>query len=303
MQVHRVEAGQHGAEIFRTDRNHGGEAHRGADRVAAADPVPQAEAVGRCDAKGGNAGGVCRDRDKVPGQRALVAQRVQAPGPCRRGVGHGLGCGEGFRADHEQRFGRVQATRRRIEFGAIRARNKAEGQVALAVLAQGLMGHHRAQVRPADAEVDDIADALAGVPAPGAAAHLQRKCRHAFKHRVHLARDVEAVDDDALALGRAQCRMQGGALLGQVDRVTAEHRRDPFPQAARGSQIDQEPPGFAGDAVFRVVEVDAGRFSAKTFAAPAVVRKQLPQVGIANRIEVGSQRLPLEARCEHLWPR
>jgi hypothetical protein len=47
---------------------------------------------------------------------------------------------------------------------------KAEGQVALAVVPQRLVGHHRPQVRAADADVDDVADALAGVALPLAAA-------------------------------------------------------------------------------------------------------------------------------------
>ena len=44
--------------------------------------------------------------------------------------------------------------------------------------------------------------------------------------RVHLGDDVDAVDHEALALRRAQRDVQHRALLGDVDVVAAEHRRD-----------------------------------------------------------------------------
>jgi hypothetical protein len=51
MLVHRVEAGQHGAEIVRPHGDHGGQADRAVHRIAAADPVPEAENVGGIDAE------------------------------------------------------------------------------------------------------------------------------------------------------------------------------------------------------------------------------------------------------------
>ena len=51
MLVDRMEAGEHRAEIVRADRDHGREADRGIHRIAAADPIPEAEHVGGIDAE------------------------------------------------------------------------------------------------------------------------------------------------------------------------------------------------------------------------------------------------------------
>ena len=48
------------------------------------------------------------------------------------------------------------------EIGRVDIGDEAERQVAVGVMAQGLVGHHRPQVGPADADVDDVADRLAG---------------------------------------------------------------------------------------------------------------------------------------------
>ena len=110
---------------------------------------------------------------------------------------------------------------------------KRKRHVALAVVPQRLVGHHRAEVGAADADVDDVADALAGMPEPVAAAHLVGERGHAVEHRVHLGHDVVAVDDDRTAPRGARKRdVQHRALLGRVDLLAAEHRVDALAQAA-----------------------------------------------------------------------
>src|SRR5258707_15656977 len=46
-----------------------------------------------------------------------------------------------------------------------------------------LVGHHRPQIGAADADVDDVADWLAGVAAPRTAAYAIGKIGHAVEHR------------------------------------------------------------------------------------------------------------------------
>ena len=65
--VHLVEAVEHGAEVVRADGEHGREADRRVHRVAAADPVPEAEHVGGVDAELGHLAGIGRDGDEVLG--------------------------------------------------------------------------------------------------------------------------------------------------------------------------------------------------------------------------------------------
>ena len=59
-----------------------------------------------------------------------------------------------------------------------------------AVVAQRLVGHHRAEVGAADADVDDVADRLAGVAGPRAAADALGEVGHPVEHLVDLGDDV-----------------------------------------------------------------------------------------------------------------
>ena len=111
-------------------------------------------------------------------------------------VGHGLQRGEGLRRDDEQRLCRIEVAHGLGEVGAVDVGDEAERHGALAVVAQRLVGHHRAEVGAADADVDDIANALAGVALPLAAAHAVGESRHLVEHGVDLGHHVLAVDDD-----------------------------------------------------------------------------------------------------------
>ena len=102
---------------------------------------------------------------------------------------------------------------------------------AVAVVLQRLVGHHRPEVGAADADVDDVADALAGVALPRAAADAVGEVGHPVEHRVDVGHDVLAVDDDRRASRRAQRDVQHGAVLGDVDLLAAEHRVDARAQA------------------------------------------------------------------------
>ena len=74
MFVHLVEAGQHVAELFGADGEHRRKADGGIHRIAAADPVPEAEHVGRVDAELLDFLGVGGDGDEVLGDGLFVAQ-------------------------------------------------------------------------------------------------------------------------------------------------------------------------------------------------------------------------------------
>ena len=109
---------------------------------------------------------------------------------------------------------------------------------ALAVVLQRFVGHHRAEIGAADADVDHVADALAGVPLPLAAAHPVRESRHLVEHRMHLRHDILAVDKNRFALGCAQRHVQHGPVLGDVDLLAANMasmRSRSFDSSARAS--------------------------------------------------------------------
>ena len=115
--------------------------------------------------------GIGRDRDEMLGDGFGVASKArQRPVARRVGVGHRLQRREGLRGDDEQRLRRIEVARRLGEVGAVDVGDEAERHGAVAVMLERLVGHHRPEVGAADADVDDVANALAGVALPFAAA-------------------------------------------------------------------------------------------------------------------------------------
>ena len=106
--VDEVEAGEEVGEGVGADAEHEGQADGGVDRVAATDPVPEAEDVVGVDAEGRDLVEVGRQGDEVVLDRVL-AEGVDQPGPGRPGVGHRLEGGEGLGGDDDQGPGGVEA--------------------------------------------------------------------------------------------------------------------------------------------------------------------------------------------------
>ena len=74
------------------------------------------------------------------------------------GVGHGLERGEGLGRNDEQSLGRIETAHGFGEIGAIHVGDEAEGHRAVAVGSQRFIGHHRAEIRTADADIDHVAN-------------------------------------------------------------------------------------------------------------------------------------------------
>ncbi len=100
---------------------------------------------------------------------------------------------------------------------------------------------------------------------------------HRVEHLVHLGHDIHAVDDDLLALGRAQGDVQHGAAFGDVDLVAAEHGVDLGAEAGLLGELDEQLEGLVGDAVLRVIEVEALGLEGEALAAGGVVGEELAQ--------------------------
>ena len=292
MLVDRVEPVEHRAKVLRTDRDHGRKPDRRVHRVASAHPVPEAEHVLRVDAELGHLGGVGRDRDEMFCDRLLVAERLEAPLTRALRVGHGLERGESLRRDDEQRLGRIEVARRFDEVGAVDVGDEAHGEIAIAVVAQRLVGHHRPQVRAADSDVDDVADALAGVALPRAVAHAAAERRHPVEHLVNLGHHVLAVGHDRRAARRAQGHVQNGAPLGDVDLLAREHRVDAPAQSRFLGQREQQAHRVVGDAMLGVVEVESRGLGREGLAAPRVLAEQRAQMNVADFLVMLAQRLP-----------
>src|SRR5258707_123403 len=79
--------------------------------------------------------------------------------------------------------------------------------------------HRRQVVEPANADVDDTANTLAGVSFPLSVTNPVGEVRHLVEHGMNLRNDVLAVDQDRSSLGCPQGHMQDRALLGGVDLI------------------------------------------------------------------------------------
>ena len=163
---------------------------------------------------------------------------------------------------------------------------------ALAVMPERLVGHHRPEVGAANADVDHVADALAGMALPRAAPDAVGEVGHLVEHGVDLGDNVLAVHDDGSVLRRAQGHMQHGAVLREVDLLPAEHGVDALAQAGFRRQLQQELEGFVGDAVLGVIQEEARRLRGHALAAFRVSREELPQMQLPGLLVVRRERLP-----------
>ena len=186
-------------KLVRADGEHGGEPDGGVHRVAAADPVPEAEHVRGVDAELRDLLGIGRDRDEV--LRDGLARR-RAPCSVQSRAVCALVIVSSVVNVFDEMMNSVSAGSRSRVASAKSVPStfdtKRNVMLALGVVAQRLVGHDRAEVRAADADVDDVPDALAGVAGPRAAPHALGEGRHLVEHRVDLGDDVLAVHHDRL---------------------------------------------------------------------------------------------------------
>ena len=159
-------------------------------------------------------------------------------------------------------------------------------------MAQRLVGHDGPEVRAADADVDDVPDAPARESLPVAVADPVAKRAHLVEHLVDAGDDVLAVHENRFVPGGAERDVEDGAVFGDVDLLAAEHRVDAFTQAAILGELEQEGERLVGDAVLRVIEVQARCLGRETLTALRVVGKQVAQVPPLHLLMVGGEGLP-----------
>ena len=76
------------------------------------------------------------------------------------------------------------------------------------VILKGFVGHNRTQIGAADANVDHLANALAGVSVPFTTSDAVREIRHPIEHGMHFGHDVVAIDYDGGISRRTQCNVE-----------------------------------------------------------------------------------------------
>ena len=217
----------------------------------------------------------------------VAAETRERPVARRVGVGHRLQRREGLRRDDEEGLRWIEIADGFREVGAIDVGDEPKRHGAVAVVLERLVGHHRAEVGAADADVDDVANALAGVALPRAAADPVGEVGHLVEHGVDLGHHVLAVHDDGCPSRRAQRHVQDGTVLRDVDLLAPKHGVDPRAQAGFLRQLQEKLECFVGDAILRVIEVEAHRLGCHALAALGIIREELPQVHLPDLLDSG----------------
>ena len=84
---------------------------------------------------------------------------------------------------------------------------------------------------------------------------------------MHLRDDVDAVHDERALARHPQRDVEDGTVLGRVDPVAAEHRVRALGEARLVGELHEQPQRLVGDAVLRVVEVEAGALGSEPLAS------------------------------------
>lgn len=95
-----------------------------------------------------------------------------------------------------------------------------------------------------------------------------------------------------MPFGGVQGHVEDGSFLRDVDFVSAKHGIDAAAQARLFCQLQQERERLIGDAVLRIIEVDADGLSRHALPALWIVREECPKMPLPNCLVMGVRGLP-----------
>src|SRR5262249_60579309 len=114
------------------------------------------------------------------------------------------------------------------EVGAVDVGDEENRNGSLAVVLQSLVGHPRPEVGAADTDVNDVANALAGMALPCASPHSVGKVSHLVEHGVDRRDHIFTINDDGGTFWGTQSDMQDSPVFRDIDLLTPEHGVDPL---------------------------------------------------------------------------
>src|SRR5262249_36674385 len=156
-------------------------------------------------------------------------------------------------------------------------------------------------VAPADADVNDIANALAGMALPCASPHSVGKVSHLVEHGVDRRDHIFTINDDGGTFWGTQSDMQDSPVFRDIDLLTPEHGVDPVAWAGFVGQLQEPFEWFGGDAVLGVIQVKAHGLRRHALGTLGVVRKEFSEMQIADILMMGLKGLPcltFSKRCD-----
>ena len=264
MAVHLVVALQKLLVVVAADGDHKRKTDSRGERVAAADPIPEAEHILNVDTEIGDFLRGGRNGDKVLCDSLLGAELLDEPrlrGLC---VGHSLLGRERLRRDDKERLIGLHFTERLGEVGRVDVGNEEELHITLRVGRKRKIRHYGAKIAAADTDIDDVLDALAGKALPLSVADRVGEISHRRENLSYARHNVLAVDLDLrLGIHIAKSGMKNGAAFSSVDLLAREHLLDFGLEIGFLGELNESFHHLAVDAVLGIVEEPAGRLERK----------------------------------------
>jgi len=229
----------------------------------------------------------------VPADGGLVPQRIDQPRARRLRVGDRLDRGEGLGADDEEGLVGVEPQELLRDVRTVHVGHELHVQAAVRVGAQRLVGHHRPQVRAADADVHHVLDRLAREAEPLARTHLLSEVAHLVQHLMDVCDHVLAVHHQHGVPWGAQRGVEHRPVLGVVDVLTPEHGVALLLEPRRAGEVHQEADRLGRHSVLGEVDVQVAHLGDHLRSPVRVRREQLAQVRALGRLVMRLQRRPL----------
>ena len=148
---------------------------------------------------------------------------------------------------------------------------------------QCLCRHAWPEIGAANAEIDHVGDAFAGVATPAAAVDTLAKICHACEAGLDVGGGLCASTQGGVA---------DGALLGVVDGLTGAHAFQPLAPVAGGGEIAQEGECFRRQPLFGEIKQPVAVAQGEGGKTLRVAGKQFSQVNRGHGRGMGLERLP-----------
>src|SRR5262249_38728503 len=103
---------------------------------------------------------------------------------------------------------------------------------------------------------------------------------------------ILTIHDDGGVPGSTQGNMQDRTLFRYVDLLPAEHRLHPGPNSGLLGELNEELHGFIGDAILRVVEIEARGLDGQALTASGIICKEFPEMQLADLFVMRLEGLP-----------
>ena len=159
-------------------------------------------------------------------------------------------------------------------------------------MAEGLVSHYGTQVGAADTDIDDVLDALAGMPLPFTRADAVCEGTHGLEDLVDFGNDIDAVDLDHLAFGGTEGHMKNGAVLGDVDLFPGEHLVAVLLETDFLGKLDEVLERRVINAVLGIVEIESAGLRGQALAARRIGGEEFLQRRLCDLVTIGGKGFP-----------